>query len=111
LLDLGCELGGPAPFQAAGLRMSVDEIALSQSFIEVARKFTERSGLADRLIFLPADGLELTFADAFFDPAWDPPRCRRRRPSARADGPVLRTRHPIDGREQGRELRSEIKPP
>jgi SAM-dependent methyltransferase len=70
VLDVGCGLGGPARFLAATYGCQVTGIDLNLPFIEAARMLSERSGLADRVTFVPADALDLPFSDAFFDLAW-----------------------------------------
>lgn len=55
VLDLGCGLGGPARYLAATYGVEVTGVDLSESFVEIARYLSERSGLADRTTFLVGD--------------------------------------------------------
>jgi SAM-dependent methyltransferase len=69
VLDVGSGLGGPARLLAAEYRCDVTGIDLSDEFVEVATRLTERAGLSELVRFRQGDALDLPFADESFDHA------------------------------------------
>ncbi len=67
VLDIGCGIGGSARFFAERLDCQVVGIDLTPSFVEVAKRLTERVGLGGRVSFEAASALDLPFQDASFD--------------------------------------------
>jgi sarcosine/dimethylglycine N-methyltransferase len=69
-LDIGCGVGGPARYLAAECGCVVTGIDLSESFVEAARRLSERTGLANTTYFVCGDALELPFEAETFENAW-----------------------------------------
>jgi MPBQ/MSBQ methyltransferase len=69
VLDVGCGIGGATRYLASALGCRVTGIDLTPQYIEVARDFAQRTGLADRITYEVASALAMPFADATFDAA------------------------------------------
>jgi SAM-dependent methyltransferase len=70
LLDIGSGIGGPARYMADRFGCRVTGIDLTAAFCDVARRLTDRVGLADRVDFRPASALDLPFDADSFDAAY-----------------------------------------
>lgn len=55
---------------AAEFGCRVTGVDLTEAYVHIARSFTERVGLADRVSFRVADATDLPFEDDGFDVAW-----------------------------------------
>lgn len=69
LLDVGCGIGGPARLGATITPARVVGVDPSRDFVSVARRLTDRVGLADRVQFEIATGDRLPFDDDRFTAA------------------------------------------
>src|SRR5215213_7001759 len=69
LLDVGSGVGRPARLAAASRGCAVTGIDLSPTFVELARKLTERVGLADRVTFDLGSATEMPYGDGSFSRA------------------------------------------
>lgn len=69
VLDIGCGLGGVARYVAKACACWVSGIDLTPEYIEIARAFNERTGLADRMEMVTGSALDLPWPDAQFDAA------------------------------------------
>ena len=70
VLDVGCGLGGTARYLADRYMCNVVGIDLTEEYISVGRKLTERIGLSDRVELSHGSALELPFEDKRFDIVW-----------------------------------------
>ncbi len=70
VLDVGSGVGGPARTLADEFDCEVVGVDLVDSYCRVARLFTERVGLADRVQFEQANALNLPYAADRFDVVW-----------------------------------------
>ena len=70
VLDVGCGIGGPAVTLARRWGCRVTGITISEVGLELARRRAEEQGIADRVRFLHADGMDNGLPDASFDRAW-----------------------------------------
>jgi MPBQ/MSBQ methyltransferase len=69
VLDVGCGIGGATRYLASTLGCRVTGIDLTPQYIEVARDFARRTGLADRVTYEVASALAMPFPDGTFDAA------------------------------------------
>ncbi len=69
LLDIGCGIGGPARYFAQS-GCQVTGVDLTAEFIRVAERLTRLFKLESRAMFVEASALELPFASATFDGAF-----------------------------------------
>lgn len=69
LLDVGCGVGGPARVAAYLHGCRVTGIDLSEDFVDLARRLTERVGLADLVRFDRGSATHLPYGDASFERA------------------------------------------
>jgi 27-O-demethylrifamycin SV methyltransferase len=67
VLDVGCGTGAPACAIARAHGVQVVGVTTSQVGVEAATERAEREGLADRVRFAIADGMDNGFPDASFD--------------------------------------------
>ncbi|MER5432255.1 class I SAM-dependent methyltransferase [Streptomyces sp. NPDC002588] len=70
VLDVGSGLGGPARHLARHAGVDVTGVDLTEEYVDVARRLTDRVGLADRARFQQGDVTALPFPQASFDRAW-----------------------------------------
>lgn len=70
VLDVGSGIGGPARHLAESFGCTVVGIDLTAEYCRLATVLTERTGLADKVSFQPANALDLPFADGSFDVTW-----------------------------------------
>ncbi|MFD7488307.1 SAM-dependent methyltransferase [Streptomyces mirabilis] len=70
VLDVGSGLGGPARHLAQHAGADVTGVDLTEEYVDVARRLTDRVGLADRARFQQGDVTALPFPRASFDRAW-----------------------------------------
>ncbi|MFC9645685.1 SAM-dependent methyltransferase [Streptomyces mirabilis] len=70
VLDAGSGLGGPARHLAQHAGADVTGVDLTEEYVDVARRLTDRVGLADRARFQQGDVTALPFPRASFDRAW-----------------------------------------
>ncbi|MBV7543689.1 class I SAM-dependent methyltransferase [Acidovorax sp. sic0104] len=70
LLDIGSGIGGPARYFANRFGCRVTGIDLTPEFCDVARHFTQRLHLDDRITFEVGDALAMPFANRSFDGAY-----------------------------------------
>ncbi|MFI1031518.1 SAM-dependent methyltransferase [Streptomyces sp. NPDC020951] len=70
VLDVGSGLGGPARHLAQHAGVDVTGVDLTEEYVDVARRLTDRVGLADRVRFQQGDVTALSFPRASFDRAW-----------------------------------------
>ena len=70
VLDVGSGIGGPARHLAETFGCSVVGIDLTAEYCRLAQALSERTGLAGKVSFQPANALDLPFADGSFDVAW-----------------------------------------
>ncbi len=69
VLDIGCGIGGAARYIATQTGCKVAGIDLTPEYIEVARKLSELTGLADKTTFETGSALAMPFEDGAFDAA------------------------------------------
>jgi cyclopropane fatty-acyl-phospholipid synthase-like methyltransferase len=69
LLDVGCGIGGPGVRIARRTGAWVTGISVSREQIRLANSLAESAGVADRVVFHPANAMELPFAAESFDAA------------------------------------------
>ncbi len=69
LLDIGCGLGGASRFFAREGGCWVTGIDVTEDYIRLAREFSARVGLGDRVTYEAASALALPFAPETFDGA------------------------------------------
>jgi SAM-dependent methyltransferase len=69
LLDVGCGIGGPSRWAAAGQPVSVTGVDLTAEFVETATALTRRVGLGERASFVCTPGDSMPFDDNAFDAA------------------------------------------
>lgn len=67
VLDVGCGIGGAARYIAAQAGCRVMGIDLTPEYIDIARKLTELTGLADSVSFEVSSALSMPYDDATFD--------------------------------------------
>jgi len=67
LLDIGCGIGGASRFFASEYGATVTGVDLTEEYIAVAEAMSGWVGLADRVSYRQASGLELPFPDGAFD--------------------------------------------
>ncbi|MFF3584672.1 SAM-dependent methyltransferase [Streptomyces mirabilis] len=70
VLDVGSGLGGPARHLAQHAGADVTGVDLTEEYVDVARRLTDRVGLTDRVRFQQGDVTALPFPQASFDRAW-----------------------------------------
>ncbi|MGW2052066.1 SAM-dependent methyltransferase [Streptomyces sp. NPDC001858] len=70
VLDVGSGLGGPARHLAQHAGVDVTGVDLTEEYVDVARRLTDRVGLADRVRFQQGDVTALPFPQGSFDRAW-----------------------------------------
>ena len=70
VLDVGCGIGNPACMLAARHGSRVTGISTSSEGVELAIRRARDRGLADRVSFLVADGMDNKLPDASFDRVW-----------------------------------------
>ncbi len=70
LLEIGSGLGGAARYFAHALDCRVTGIDLTEEYVGVAERFSERVGLGGRVSFRKGSGLALPFAAGSFDGAY-----------------------------------------
>lgn len=66
LLDVGSGVGGPARLAAARHECRVTGIDLSPDFVDLARRLTERVGLAEQVTFDVGSATEMPYGDGTF---------------------------------------------
>lgn len=69
VLDVGCGIGGTARHLATQVGCTVTGIDLTPEYIDVARKLTELTGLAEQVTYEVGSALEMPFEDESFDAA------------------------------------------
>lgn len=69
LLDVGCGVGGPSRMAAARHGCQVTGIDLSPDFVDLARRLTERLGLADQVTHDLGSATDLPYDDGTFSRA------------------------------------------
>jgi len=67
VLDIGSGIGGPARHMAEASGCRVSGIDLTESFVEIAKELTRRTGLSEQVDFKCANALDLPFEDGTFD--------------------------------------------
>jgi 27-O-demethylrifamycin SV methyltransferase len=70
VLDVGCGTGHAGCHLAAQFQCSVTGISPSQVCVRESLARAHREGVSDRAFFLPADAMQLPFADGVFSCAW-----------------------------------------
>jgi len=70
VLDVGSGLGGPARHLVQQADVDVTGVDLTAEYVAVARRLTDRVGLAGRTRFVHGDVTELAFPTGNFDRAW-----------------------------------------
>lgn len=70
VLDAGGGIGGPARWLAHRVGCRVTVVDFSADYCEIGEELTRRTGLADRVTFVPASALAMPFVDGTFDGAW-----------------------------------------
>jgi ubiquinone/menaquinone biosynthesis C-methylase UbiE len=70
LLDIGAGLGGAARYFASERGCRVTGVDVTEDYVRVATALAKRVGLADKVAFQKASGLELPFEPASFDGAY-----------------------------------------
>ena len=70
VLDVGGGFGGPARLLAEQVGCHVTVVDLTEGYLRVGEKLTERAGLADLVEFQQGNALDLPFADNRFDVVW-----------------------------------------
>jgi SAM-dependent methyltransferase len=76
VLDVGCDIGGPARYLAHTYGCRVDGIGLTPELIETGGVLTERCKLAGRVVLQVGNALELPYPDQTFDVIWCRPQTR-----------------------------------
>lgn len=69
VLDIGCGLGGLVRYLAGEIGCCATGLDLTPEYVELAREFTDLTGLADRADFALGSALALPFADHTFSAA------------------------------------------
>ena len=69
VLDVGCGIGGTARHLAGQVGCTVTGLDLAPEYIEVARRLTELTGLAERISYDVGSALDMPFEDQSFDAA------------------------------------------
>ncbi len=69
VLDVGCGIGGTARHLATQVGCTVTGIDLTPEYVDVARKLTELTGLAEQITYEVGSALEMPFEDESFDAA------------------------------------------
>ena len=70
VLDVGCGLGGSARYIAEKYGCNVIGIDLTEQYIDVANKLTERVKMSDKVSFKQTSALEIPFESDNFDVIW-----------------------------------------
>src|SRR5207253_92070 len=70
VLDVGCGIGGPSRYLASVHGCHVTGLDLTEEYCRVSTILAERTGLADRLSYIPGDARDLPFGDGAFDVVW-----------------------------------------
>jgi ubiquinone/menaquinone biosynthesis C-methylase UbiE len=70
VLDVGAGIGGPARALAHHLGARVTALDPTRRFCDLNEELTRRSGLAEQVEVVCADGRELPFGDGEFEVAW-----------------------------------------
>jgi SAM-dependent methyltransferase len=70
VLDVGCGIGGPARLLSDTVGCRVTGVDLTEGFIETARDFAQRCGLAARTTFIAASATDMPVESNSFDGAW-----------------------------------------
>ena len=70
ILDVGGGFGGPARLLAEEIGWHVTVIDLTEGYLRVGQKLTERAGLSNLVQFQQGNALDLPFADNSFDIVW-----------------------------------------
>jgi len=70
VLDAGCGLGGPARYLASTYSCQVTGLDLTDAYVQVARRLTERTGLTLLARFQTGSMLQMPFPDESFDLVW-----------------------------------------
>ena len=70
MLDVGGGLGGPARTLATELDCRVTILDLSETYCRAGELLTQRTGLADRVMFRHGNALEMPFPEGSFDAVW-----------------------------------------
>lgn len=70
VLDAGSGLGGPSRYTAEHYDCQVTGVDLTESFVAVARRLAERTGMSDRVKYQVGNLLALNFPDEQFDVAY-----------------------------------------
>ncbi|MCG8605926.1 methyltransferase domain-containing protein [bacterium] len=70
VLDVGCGLGGTARHLAERYQCKVVGIDLTEEYISVGNRLTERVGLTDKVELRQGSALDIPYDDDLFDIAW-----------------------------------------
>lgn len=70
VLDAGGGIGGPARWLADRVGCRVTVVDFSADYCSIGEELTRRTGLAERVSFVPASALATPFAAGSFDGAW-----------------------------------------
>ncbi len=70
ILDVGGGLGGSARLLAQEIGCQVTVVDLTEAYVRVGEKLTERLGLTDKVQFQQGNALDLPFEDGSFDVVW-----------------------------------------
>ncbi|MBS0538744.1 MAG: methyltransferase domain-containing protein [Proteobacteria bacterium] len=70
VLDVGSGIGGPARHLAESTGCHVVGVDLTAEYCRLATALSQRTSVADKVSFQPANALDLPFADGSFDIAW-----------------------------------------
>lgn len=70
IVDIGCGLGGPARYMAKRFNCMVSGVDITESFVDVAKKFTALLGMESQVFIQHGDGQRLPYANGLFDGAY-----------------------------------------
>jgi len=70
VLDVGCGIGGTCRMMAEKFNCFVSGIDINEEFIRTAEKLSALVGLAEKIVFVKGDALDMPYRDNFFDVVW-----------------------------------------